>query len=683
VSDELLERCLILAPNGRDASVARDMLAEAGLRGDVVPSVEQLVLSLEKGAGCGVVTEESLTGTDLRPLSDWLSAQPEWSDFPFVLLTQRGGGLERNPSATRYLEILGNVTFLERPFHPTTFVSLAQSALRGRRRQYEARSRLIALRESEARFRTLFDTMDEGFCIIEFIDGPHGPLSDYVHVQANAAYERHAGIANVVGQKVREMVPDEADGWVERYRNVLVTGEPIRFEQELEATHRHLELAAFRVEPAERCEVAVIFQDVTERKQSEIALRELNETLERRVSEAVAERAAALAQLHEAQKIETLGQLTGGVAHDFNNLLTPITGALDLLYRQTGEDDARTRRLLSNALQAADRAKTLLQRLLGFARRQALQTEPVDLAELLVGMRDLISSAVGPTIQLQLRCDSDLPPAIVDPNQLELAILNLCVNARDAMPHGGHLTILAEGAAVGPTSTPRIKPGFYLRISVIDAGVGMDPETLARAIEPFYSTKEVGRGTGLGLSMVHGLAAQLGGGFHLTSAPGAGTRVDLYLPVADKGVIAERRPTVEPARHVGRPLKVLLIDDEELVRAATAEMIRDLGHEVVDASGAAEGLALLSRGLTVDVVVTDYMMPGIDGGELARRVAATHPEVSVLLITGYTGPADDVLHLPRLSKPFGQAELASALASLFAGDDKIVRLHGRKPRDGS
>ena len=550
MSGNLSERAVILAPNGRDALVARDMLGEAGIRGDIVAGVPELVAALDAGAGCGVVTEEALTETDLRPLSDWLDAQPEWSDFPFILLTRRGGGLERNPDAKRYLDVLGNVTFLERPFHPTTFVSLAQSALRGRRRQYEARARL---------------------------------------------------------EELNQLAAD----------------------------------------------------------------------LERRVEERTAEHQSAMAQLHEAQKIETLGQLTGGVAHDFNNLLTPITGALDLLQRQYGKTDDRTGRLLSNALQAADRAKMLLQRLLGFARRQALQTEAVDLVALLTGMSDLISSSVGPTVELQLRCEPDLPAALVDPNQLELAILNLCVNARDAMPDGGQLTILAEGAAVGPLSFPRIKPGFYLRISVIDAGLGMDAETLAHAVEPFYSTKETGRGTGLGLSMVHGLAAQLGGGFHLSSAPGQGTRADLYLPAAAEAAPAERRASPDALRAPGRQLHILLIDDEDLVRRATAEMMRDLGHDVTEASGAAEALELLGHGLNVDAVVTDYMMPGIDGAEVASRLAETNSDVRLLLITGYTGATDNVLHLPRLSKPFGMKELASALAALF-DDDKVVRLPTRK-----
>jgi len=545
VKRDVSKRALILAPQGRDAAVARAMLGEAGLPGDVVGGILEIVEQLQVGAGFAVVTEEALTGTDLRPLSDWLERQPEWSDFPFVLLTQRGGGLERNPEASRFLEVLGNVTFLERPFHPTTFVSLAQSALRGRRRQYEARVRL-----------------------------------------------------------------DE--------------------------------------------------------------LNQLAADLERRVEERTAEHASAVAQLHEAQKLETLGQLTGGVAHDFNNLLTPITGALDLLQRKYADSDPRSARLLSNALQAADRAKILLQRLLGFARRQELRTEAVDIGGLLTGMRDLIASSVGPKVEVKLRCASDLQSALIDPNQLELAILNLTVNARDAMPDGGPLTVLAEEVAMGPGSEPRLKPGLYIRLSVIDAGCGMDADSLARAVEPFYSTKEVGHGTGLGLSMVHGLAAQLGGGFALTSSPGEGTRVDLYLPVADKAAAIQARPTTEPARSVGRRLSVLLVDDENIVRVATAEMIRDLGHDVEEAGSGAEALATLESGLKVDVLVTDYMMPGMDGAALARRLEKSNPELPVLLITGYTGRTEEAVHLPRLAKPFGRAEIAEALVNIL-DDAKVVR----------
>jgi len=554
LSASLSERALIFAPHGRDALVASAMLTEAGLDVQIASDLGDLVEKLHEGAGFSIITEEPLADSNLRPLAEWLESQPEWSDFPFVLLTRRGGGLERNPAASRHLDVLGNVTFLERPFHPTTLVSLARSALRARRRQYEARARL----------------------------------------------------------------------------------------EELDA------LAA---------------------------------GLERKVEERTAEHKRAVAQLHEAQKLETLGQLTGGVAHDFNNLLTPITGALDLLNKKYGESDPRSGRLLNNALQAADRAKTLLQRLLGFARRQALRTEPVDIGSLLVGMRDLISSSVGPTISLQMRCDPDLQPASIDPNQLELAILNLCVNARDAMPDGGPLTILVEEVAMGPRSQPQLKPGLYVRLSVIDAGHGMDAETIVRAVEPFFSTKEFGRGTGLGLSMVHGLTAQLGGGFDLTSAPGEGTRVDLYLPVSKDAAPAVRTSAGEKTSWTGRELSILLVDDEELVRVATAEMLRDLGHTVEVSHGALDALARLESGSVFDVIVTDYMMPGMDGHALAQHVHKSRPELPVLLITGYTGPTEDVRDLPLLTKPFSQAEIAAALRSLFE-DEKVVpfpRKHKKRP----
>jgi PAS domain S-box-containing protein len=669
----LSERALILAPVGRDAGIAMAMLAEAGISGNVCQTVAALVEELDAGAAFVIVTEEAIATADLHGLSAWIADQEEWSDLPFILLTSRGGGLERNPSAVRHLDLLGNVTFLERPFHPTTLISLARSALRGRKRQYEARSRLIALRESEARYRMLFDTMDEGFCVIRFIDGPQGPLSDYLHVQANPAYERHAGISDVVGRKVRDLVPAEADGWVDLYRRVLVTGDPIRFERELVATGRHLELASFRVEPSSRREVAVIFQDVTERKRAELALRQLNESLERRVEDAVGERAVAMAQLHEAQKLETLGQLTGGVAHDINNLLTPITGALDILNRRYADGDARAARLLDGALQSAERAKILVNRLLGFARRQALQTRPVDVSDLLGGMQDLIASSIGSSVELRTAVAKDLPAAAADPNQLELAILNLCVNARDAMEGGGVLTVAADRVVLGPRSAEALKPGAYVRISVIDTGCGMDEATVARAVEPFFSTKGVGRGTGLGLSMVHGLAAQLGGAFALTSAPGEGTRADLYLPVAERPAepsTVERLLPMPPMR----PLSVLLADDEDLVRRGTAEMLREMGHAVHEASGGVEALALLGRGLDVDVLVTDYMMPHMNGADLAEQARRIKPGLPVLVITGYAGGELD-LGLDQLPKPFRQSDLATAVENVVQPmRGRVVRL---------
>ena len=792
----LSEQALILAPQGRDAVVALAMLEEAGLGGTIVRDIGELVLHLGIGAGFAIITEEALNATDLRPLADWIAAQPEWSDFPFVLLTQRGGGLERNPAAGRYLEVLGNVTFLERPFHPTTLVSLARSALRGRKRQYEADRQFVALehserrlRQSESKYRALFNTMDEGFCIIEFIDGPEGRASDFVHVEANSAYERHAGIADVVGRRVRELVPDEADGWVERYGKVLETGEPIRFERELVATGRFLELAAFRLEPPERRQVAVLFQDVTARRNAELQLQALNSTLERRISDALAERklladlvegtdaivqvidhdfkilainraavdqlerqlgkrpavgqnllellgdrrelrdatrarwlraldgevfseiveaenpdgdkrhyemkfdvlygsdgkrvgayqfaydvtdrlldqqrlAEATSRMHEMAKLETLGQLTGGVAHDFNNLLTPIVGALDML-RRHHESDERSVRLISGAMQASERATTLVQRLLSFARRQHLESRTVDVRSLLEGMHDLMQRTIGPHISVKLEAPPGLHPARVDPGQLELAVLNLAVNARDAMGGGGNLRLSLSEVEVGPEEGDGLDPGGYLRLSVEDTGVGMDEATIRRAIEPFFTTKGQGEGTGLGLSMVHGLAAQSGGALRIHSKVGAGTTAELWLPISEGGAeeLTERKNDL-PAQP--RRATILLVDDEDLVRSATAEMLREMGHTVIETSSAAAALDQLATGREVDLLVTDYLMPGAKGSLLIEQARRHRPQLPALLLTGYANLAEgEAAGLPRLPKPFREVDLARAIAELL------------------
>jgi len=306
-----------------------------------------------------------------------------------------------------------------------------------------------ALAESEERYRTLFESIDEGFCIIEFFDGPHGPLSDYVHIEANPAYALHAGIPNVVGQKLREMVGEEADAWVARYGAVLRTGKPIRFEQELVATGRHLELAAFRIEPASRRQVAVLFQDVTSRKRAEEALQRLNETLERRVADALAERMKEQERLRlteealrQSQKMEAVGQLTGGIAHDFNNLLTGIMGSLEILHTRMNQGRLRDADRYILAAQAASRrAASLIHRLLAFSRRQTLDPKPTDVNRLVVGMEELIRRTVGPQISLDVVTAGGLWSTLIDASQLENALLNLCINARDAMPDGGRITI--------------------------------------------------------------------------------------------------------------------------------------------------------------------------------------------------------------------------------------------------
>jgi PAS domain S-box-containing protein len=366
--------------------------------------------------------------------------------------------------------------------------------------------------------------------------------------------------------------------------------------------------------------------------------------------------------LRQSHKMEAMGQLTGGVAHDFNNLLTPIVGALDMLQRKNlgGE---REQRLIAGAAQSADRAKTLVQRLLAFARRQPLQPVAVDLGKLVAGMADLVASTTGPQIKVVVDVARDLPPAKADPNQLEMAVLNLAVNARDAMPTGGTLRISAEAATVGRQHSSKLKPGRYLRLSVADTGTGMDEATLTRAVEPFFSTKGVGKGTGLGLSMVHGLATQLGGALTIHSAPGIGTNVEFWLPQGEAPAEAEAAVEAEgPAPS--RRATVLLVDDEDLVRLSTADMLIELGHDVIEAASAEEALRLLNRGLTPDIVVTDHLMPDMSGTELARQIQSERPGVKVLIVSGYAETINVEPDLPRLTKPFRTTELAASLAAL-------------------
>ncbi|WP_126173727.1 hybrid sensor histidine kinase/response regulator [Altericroceibacterium xinjiangense] len=657
------ERALLLAPAGRDATVAAAVLAEAGIASAAVRCPAELIPELERGAGFVLVTEEALRSSDTSELADWIEGQEEWSDMPFILLTTRGGGLERNPSAVHYLGLLGNVTFLERPFHPTTLVSLGHSALRGRRRQYEARARLKELKQGEERYRSLFESIEAGFCIVEMQFDGNGVARDYRFVEANPAFERQTGLADVVGKSVRKLAPKLERHWLDIYGQVARTGSPARFEQFAAPLGRWFDVYAFPTADGARDRVAILFYDITQRRAIEQELRDLTASLEQRVTEATGEREAALAKLHEAQKIETLGQLTGGVAHDFNNLLTPITGALDLLQRRYAEQDPRAGRLIGNALESAERAKTLVQRLLGFARRQVLETRAVNIAALLAGLQDLIQSSIGAPVELAIECAQGLPAAMADPNQLEMALLNLAVNARDAMPQGGTLTIRAEAVTLETGEVPGVGPGAYLRICVTDTGKGMDEETLARATEPFYSTKAFGKGTGLGLSMVHGLASQMGGGFRLSSQPGAGTEVAIWLPVAEAEETAAAPLAPVDEGQPGRTLTILLVDDEPLVRVAVAEMLREAGHSVSEAPNGYAALAKMAAA-QAELVISDVKMPHMDGWTLADEVQRSWPHVPVLLISGYTGSTEDQPRVPLLQKPFTRAALMRSIERL-------------------
>jgi PAS domain S-box-containing protein len=406
----------------------------------------------------------------------------------------------------------------------------------------------------------------------------------------------------------------------------------------------HVVIDPIRDSSGEVIGFAKITRDVTERKESQRQLE------------------AAREALFQAQKMEALGQLTGGIAHDFNNLLMAVLGSLELLRKRLPYDSAHST-LLENAIMGAQRGATLTQRMLAFARRQPLKLEPVDVTALIRGMSSFLQRAIGPTYRIEVRFPPGLPLVMTDSPQLEAALLNLAVNARDAMPEDGVITVSAnvETAASGEAG---LSPGDYLRLTVADTGEGMDAQTLARATEPFFTTKGVGKGTGLGLSMVHGLAAQSGGRLTIKSRPGEGTTVDIWLPAAEAGAQATAlgRPADVGFSAELRPLTVLAVDDDSLVLTNTAALLEDLGHHVLSARSGKEALATLDTHPDVDLVITDQIMPRMTGLQLREELCRRRPGLPVLIATGFAEmPAEAVAGGPRIAKPFTQRELADAV----------------------
>jgi signal transduction histidine kinase len=671
---------LVFAPLGRDAQLAAALLSEAGIAAAVCPHIAALGEALGPHTTFVVAAEEAMRNVDLNLVRSWLKAQPTWSDLPFIVLTQRGGGPESNPAAQRLSDTFGNVTFLERPFHPTTFASLARTALKARMRQYEARDRLQDLHESQDRLATALlagnlgdweydlmagQLMASALCKANYGRAPDDPFSyddllASIHPEdrdrMQAAVRRSIDSGEDYNIEYRVLWPDGGLHWVQINARMIndASGAPLR--------------------------MVGVSAEITTRKNAEANLRQLNETLERRVAERTDELVGTHAkvleeirqreqvedQLRQAQKMEMIGQLTGGVAHDFNNLLMAVLGNLDLLRKHVPEDP-RAMRLIDGALQGAKRGAALTQRLLAFARRQSLQVEPADISGLVAGMRDLIERSVGPGIDLQIRLRDGLPKAMVDSNQIELALLNLVVNARDAMPEGGVLTIDIDRARASEADD--LAAGDYLRLSVTDTGVGMDAETLRHAVEPFFSTKELGKGTGLGLSMIHGLAVQLQGVLRLRSKPGAGTTAELYLPAASASEASMAETAASPAPvETGNASRsrILLVDDDFLIAMSTADMLADLGHEVIEASSGRQALDLLQKTKSIDLIITDFAMPGMTGLQLAEAAWKLAPGMPILLATGYAEiPSGSDVTLPRIGKPYSQAQLAREIARLL------------------
>lgn len=677
-------RALVLAPRGRDAAVASSLIQQTGVTCVVCPDLKAVVQCLDDDVAFLLMTEEAIHGADLKPLANWLSSQPPWSDLPFLLVTDHGGGPERNPIAARWLETLGNVSFIERPFHPTTLLSVSRAAVKGRRRQHDTRRLLANLRESDQRLRTAlhagrlaaweFDFLTSGFAVsaegkvlLGRSEAQEVGLDDLMR---GISSDDRPSVAEALGRSVRTgedfavdlrfARPDGDTLWLDvRARLVLGGGgSPRRF--------------------------VGVASDITVRKAAEASLQGLNELLEKRVEERtaqlrqahdellaqIAERERTEAQLRQMQKLESIGQLTGGVAHDFNNLLTAVIGNLELLRKRVPASPASDR-LIDGAMQGAQRGAALTQRLLAFARHQALEVRAIDLAELVRGMDDLLRRSLGPSITMIQDFPAGIPAAQADANQVELALLNLAVNSRDAMPDGGTLTFALDLAETGASRD--LARGRYVRLTVSDTGAGMDGETLRKAIEPFFSTKDVGKGTGLGLSMIHGLAQQLKGALRLFSTPGRGTRAELWLPVAEN-VTEPVAPQVGDRPAEGkRRATLLFVDDDFLISLSTTSLLEDLGHTVVTASSGPEALDVLRTGKPIDMMITDYAMPGMTGLQLAEEARALRPDLPILLATGYADlPTRADFELPRLQKPYQQAQLAEQIHGMLgqpaAGD---------------
>ncbi|MGD9879210.1 MAG: ATP-binding protein [Reyranella sp.] len=394
---------------------------------------------------------------------------------------------------------------------------------------------------------------------------------------------------------------------------------------------------------------AKVTRDISERREAHEQLERTRETLFR------------------AQKMEAIGRLTGGVAHDFNNLLAAMIGSLELLHKRVGHD-ARASTLIDNALKAAHRGAALTQRMLAFARGHALRPEPVDILTLVRGMTDLLQRTLGTIVTVETRFPLSLGRVMADPNQLEMSLLNLAVNARDAMPTGGPLTIAAREETVHGVGVEGLRPGRYVLLSVTDRGEGMDEETLRRATEPFFTTKGVGNGTGLGLSMVHGMAEQLGGQLTLTSERGTGTTATLWLPVLEEhrqpAPMMPPPPAAEPERLL--PLSILAVDDDPQVLVNTGAMLEDLGHRVVTVSSARQALAKLAEGDTFDLVITDHAMPTMTGAQLAEEIGWRWPRLPVLLATAFAElPPGVAANVPKITKPYLQHQLARAVAAVM------------------
>jgi len=545
-------RVLVLAPRGRDAQVIRNVLNATGVDAVVCADLPALIAAAGAGAGCALVTSESLTGPSLDELGRWVKDQPAWSDFPFIVLVPPYSAAVVAMAEER-LAALGNTVLLERPLRADTLRRAVAAALRARERQYRANDQMLRQSEAEEALRVLNETLESR-----------------------------------IAERTHEL---------SRANNRLM-------------------------------------MEISERERTQSAL-------------------------VQSQKMEAIGQLTGGLAHDFNNLLNVIMGSVQLIERAAA--DARIRRLAQNARHAVDRGAKLTSQLLAFSRSQNLDLRPTDVNGLLAGMKELMGLSLGPSVRIVTDAEAGLPLASADANQLELAILNLGINARDAMPGGGTVSV---STSVRESLGGDLPPGRFVVISVTDTGTGIPPETLNKVFDPFFTTKPVGKGTGLGLSQVYGIARQSGGTARIHSKVGEGTTVEIWLAIAAAQQGAEPVPP-DAAAAAGGSARILVIDDDPSVRNLIVECLQLLGYEVLQAGDGESGLRML-REHSPDLMMVDFIMHGMNGAEVIEIARALRPRLPIILATGYADAkvGGTILESERvLQKPFNIDELADMVAA--------------------
>ena len=522
------------------------------------------------------------------------------------------------------------------------------------------------LKTSEEQFRLLVQGVTD--YAIYMLD-PEGRVSNWnVGAQRIKGYLPH----EIVGAHFSRFYTDEDRDAGEPQKALAKAAQEGRFEKEGWRVRKdgtrfwaHVVVDAIRADDGSLIGFAKITRDITERREAQQKLEKTREVL------------------LQAQKMEAIGQLTGGIAHDFNNLLMAVLGSLELARKRLPADE-RLAALINNAILGAQRGAVLTKRMLAFARRQELNAQTIHIPDLVRGMTDLLERSLGQSISIETRFPLGLKPIRADGNQLEMALLNLAVNARDAMPDGGEIILSAQAAVIPEDDPSGLKAGDYVRLTVSDSGKGMDAETLNRAMEPFFTTKGPGKGTGLGLPMVHGLAEQSGGRFNLRSRVGEGTTAELLFPVDSEAVSAAKHPRPLAAVAEGQhPLLVVLaVDDDDLVLMNTVAMLEDLGHRAIGASSGAAALEILRQDNAIDVVITDQVMPQMTGLQLAKAIRSEWPTLPVILATGFAEMPASAHGYSRLSKPFTQAELAEQLRTVhpMPGKSRVLKFPAAGPK---